>query len=139
MKRLGQINLFTKRVTTKAPEPLERQVHILIADTLRWSISPGWVWFHPANGELRTDATGVLLKRMGVVPGVSDFILISPPHGKVHALELKRKGKKPTEEQALFLAQVGMAGGEVAWADNSKDAIEILKGWGALTTRLQFD
>jgi len=139
MKKLGQINLFTKRVTTKAPAPIERQVHILLADTLRWSISPGWVWFHCPNGELRNDATGALLKRMGVLPGVSDFILIGPPHGRVHVLELKRKGRKPNNDQELFMAAVTMTGGAAAWADNSKDAIEILKGWGALTTRLQFD
>ena len=40
MKRLGQINLFTKRVATKAPEPIERQVHILLADTCLLYTSP---------------------------------------------------------------------------------------------------
>ena len=40
-----------------------------------------------------------MLQRMGVLPGVSDFVLVSPPHGQFHALELKRKGEEPSEEQ----------------------------------------
>ena len=49
--------MFTKRIRKPAP-PLERSVHIAIADTLRVGLKPGWLWFHPANGELGTTPPG---------------------------------------------------------------------------------
>ena len=50
-------------------------------DTIRVGKSPGWIVFHPANGELRDTETGARLKRMGVLPGVSDIVLVGPPPG----------------------------------------------------------
>lgn len=136
MTKIGQIDMFTKRVR-RPPDPLERELHIAIADTLRkGGLSEGWIWFHPANGEDRRDNTGALLKRMGVLPGVSDLIFIAPPYGKVHALELKRRGKKPTQEQWDFIDAVQAAGGVASWADNYDDAIKILTHWGALSPRM---
>ena len=41
----GQPDLFTKRVR-KGPAPKERALHIAVADTLAWGISPGWLWTH---------------------------------------------------------------------------------------------
>ena len=131
----GQIDLFTKRVK-KPPAPLERAVHIAIADTLRVGLLPGWLWFHPANGELRDNATGALLKRMGVKPGVSDFVLMAPPHGRMHVLEIKRRGMTPTPAQYEFLDSVTISGGQAAWCDSYDQAVEILKEWGALSERL---
>jgi hypothetical protein len=69
---------------------------------------------------------------MGVRAGVSDFILISPEGGKAHALELKAKGKKPTQTQKDFMCDVVRAGGEADWADNFDDAMEILRRWNAV-------
>lgn len=136
MKKPGQIDLFTKRVR-KPPDPLERELHIAVADTLRkGGLTPGWVWFHPANGEDRRDNTGALLKRMGVQPGVSDLILCAPPYGRFHALELKRRTKKPTEEQRWFMGAIQAAGGIADWCDNYDDAITILRHWGAISPRM---
>ena len=75
----------------RPPRASEFATHCAIADTLRVGISPGWIWFHPPNGELRLDGAGARLKRMGTKPGASDFILIAPPAGRSHALELKRR------------------------------------------------
>ena len=38
---------------------------------------------------------------MLTTPGISDFILIGPPHATTHALEIKKLVKKPTKEQAI--------------------------------------
>lgn len=131
-----QRDLFTKRVR-KPPAPYEFAVHCMVADVLRLSAAPGWLWFHPANGEYRDKATAGRLKRMGVRPGVSDFILIAPPAGRVHALELKRRGEMPSEAQKAFLALVCGAGGQAGTADTFEGALTILKGWGAVTTKLK--
>jgi hypothetical protein len=131
----GQIDLFTKRVR-KAPDALERELHIAVADHIRWAIRPDVIWFHPANGELRSDSTGALLKRMGVRPGVSDLLFAAPPQARLHALELKRRGKRPTPEQTAFLDAVRAIGGVSAWADSYDKAIELLKAWDILSDRL---
>ena len=133
MSKPGQIDLFTKRVR-KATSPRERELHIAIADTLRVACQPGWIWWHVPNGELRTHATGALLQRMGVKPGVSDFNLLNVT-GTFHALEIKRVGEKPTEAQARWMAQVALCHGRVAWVDGYNEAVEVLQEWGALSPR----
>lgn len=134
---MAQLDLFTKRRGKRPPPAIERRVHIALADTLRVGLAPGWVWFHPANGELRDLRTAQLLQRMGVIPGVSDFILAGPPQARLHALELKRTGRKPTEAQNAFLDAVEAIGGVAGWADTFDGAIELLKRWGALSSRLK--
>jgi hypothetical protein len=131
MTKLGQVDLFTRRIRKPPPVP-ERATHIALADTLKWSLMPGWVWFHPPNGEKRDKSTADLLKRMGVKPGVSDFCFIAPPVGRFHALELKRKGAKPTDAQYDFMMAVAAAGGTAEWVDNYEDAVDVLRDWGAV-------
>jgi hypothetical protein len=132
-----QADLFSKRRRGRKAKPaLEFVVHCMIADALRVSLSPGWLWFHPANGELRSDATGARLKRMGVLAGCSDFILAGPPEGRLHALELKRQGEQPGEHQQRFLALVEACGGRSAWVDSFDAAIVVLGRWGAVRAKL---
>ena len=56
----------------------ERSTHIAVADMLGKLAAPGWWFSHIASGELRTEATGRLLKRMGLKPGIPDLLLIAP-------------------------------------------------------------
>lgn len=134
MTAFGQPDLFTKRVRKPPPAP-ERSLHIAVADMLRRFLSPGWVAFHPANGEHRTEATGALLKRMLVLPGVSDFILLGPGP-IVCALELKKQGNTPSHEQKAFLAAVRAIGGHAEWTHSYNQAISILAEWGALRIKV---
>lgn len=130
----GKLNLFAgKRQRGKRPPPaLEFATHCAIADLLRVAIAPGWLWYHPGNGENRDAITGARLQRMGLRPGVSDFIFIAPPSGRTFALELKRRGQKPTEAQARFLAAVRDAGGLAEWVDSFDAAVAVLERWGAV-------
>jgi hypothetical protein len=126
----------------RLPPAPEFAVHCLIADTLRRSLSPGWIWFHVPNGEKRParidkrgrriSKEGGRLKRMGVLPGVSDFLLIAPPSARLYALELKRRGETPSEDQRLFLRAVRAAGGAAEWVDSFDGAIAVLKSWNAV-------
>lgn len=128
-------DLFGKRLV-KPPPASEFAVHCLIADILeRWK-TPGWLVTHFPAGELRDKAIGGRLKRMGMQRGWSDFILVAPPQGRFHALELKRKGAKPTPEQTAFLEAVRAIGGEAVWVDSFERAIEVLMAWGALRTKV---
>jgi len=120
------------------PGPSEFEIHCTVADYLRNGLAPGWIWFHPANGELRNKATGGRLKRMGVMPGVSDILLASAPYATLHALELKRKGEKLRLDQREWMGMVASIGGETAWADSVEAALLILTRWGAISTRIHF-
>jgi hypothetical protein len=122
---------------TRPPAATEFATHCAIADTIRVNLAPGWLWFHCPNGELRPDGAGARLKRMGTRPGVSDFLLVAPPRGRLHALELKRRGERPTNAQHAFLADLADAGGLSAWVDSYGDAIEQLKAWGALKRSIE--
>jgi hypothetical protein len=144
-----QLHLFRGRRQRgrKAPPPKEFLVHCAIADTLRRWIEPGWIWFHVPGGEERParigpdgkrfSPAGERLRRMGLRPGVSDFVLIAPPLGRVHALELKRHGKQPTEAQLAFGGELTAAGGVFAWTDTYAGAITTLQSWGALPATIK--
>lgn len=107
-------------------------VHTQVADLLTIALSPGWLWFHVPNGELRNKIIAARLKRMGVKAGVSDFILIAPYGARVHALELKKQNCKPTKLQDAFMAHVRSIGGEAAWTDSFEGAHHILATWHAI-------
>jgi hypothetical protein len=128
--------LDTRRKARRAPPPPERSVHIALARTLDIALSSDFLWFHPANGEKRELKTAQLLVALGVKPGVSDFILAGGPGGQLHALELKRRGLKPSPSQRAFLERVRAVGGKAAYADNFDDALRILKEWGAVRVTL---
>ena len=59
------------------------------------------IWTHIANGEHRSEATGALLKRMGVRPGVPDLLIA--PDGLHCWMEIKRsRGGTLSEAQRQF-------------------------------------
>jgi hypothetical protein len=128
----SQLSLFTRRRAAKPPPVPEFHLHCVVADLLRQCKQPGWVWFHVPNGEARDEIAGGRLKRMGTRRGVSDFVLIAPPNGRAHVLELKRRGCKPTTDQYSFLLEVEEAGGVSAWVDSFDQALAVLKRWGAV-------
>jgi hypothetical protein len=129
--------------------PSEFEIHVTVADYLRNGLAPGWLWHHPANGGerpafinksgKRVSFEGSRLQRMGVVPGVSDLLLYKAPGAQLHALELKRKGERPSNAQSAWLDDVRLIGGKAEWADNVDDAMKILEDWGAIRTRQSFE
>lgn len=119
----------------RLPPPLERRTHIALADLLRLQAHHrGWWWSHVGSGEHRTEQTGALLKRMGLRPGMLDFLLIAPS-GQHHWLELKRGNAPLTQAQEAFIAE--LEGRGVPWfvARDYDAAVNQLKQWGALCER----
>ena len=110
-----------KRKTT------ERDIHCAVADHLKRRAKPGVVYFHVPNAP-RSAVTGAILKRMGMLAGVSDFILF---HAKeLFALELKAPGGRPTETQLEFQSRVRNAGGHAVVAEGLDEALGCLSLWG---------
>lgn len=109
----------------------EAALQYAVIEHLRLAGVPGLVYFHVPNEGKRTTEEGAHLKRMGMLPGASDLILIAPGLGSA-ALELKAKGEKPTPEQLAFSYAWCEAGGVYDWADTIDKALAILTRWGFL-------
>lgn len=133
-KRVGQIDLFTRRVRSPPP-PKEFSIHVMVADTLKRWCRPTFRYTHIPNGELREDSTAAKLKRMGVVPGWPDFAIVGQPHG-FYGLEMKRKGEKLTPDQEVFQAFCQSAGLPYKVAYTYGEAIAWLAAWGVLRVSL---
>ena len=104
----------------------EEKIHCAVADYLRQTNTSA-VWFHPANGGKRNVIEAKKLKRMGVLPGVSDFIFLKD--GQAFALELKSDEGRLTPKQSEFLERWQDSGGESAWTKGIDSAIAMLKHW----------
>jgi VRR-NUC domain len=117
------------------PSPKELVLHISLADNLRWSAAPGWLWGHYPAGEHRDLRTAAKLKAMGVQRGWPDLLLFSPS-GQLHALELKRIGGRLTVDQEAFATWCAKAGVPHAVVRSLDEAIRCLSGWGALRVKI---
>lgn len=88
--------------------------------------------FHVPNGGYRSaiEATNHL-KRMGVVSGVPDLVVII--RGQAHFLELKAPGGSTSDTQKFTMRRIREAGAPIAVADSMDAALATLAGWGAFT------
>lgn len=132
-KTYGQPAASQPTGSRRRPIPLasERRTHIAIADLLWRAAAPGWWWSHVPSGEYRTEQTGKLLRRMGLKPGMFDFVLIAPD-GRHHWLELKRGTAPLSEAQREFQTMLTQRGVPAAVARSFDDAVIWLKIWGVL-------
>jgi hypothetical protein len=115
----------------KPPAPKEITLQMSVAYLLRRLCRPEWRWTHFPAGELRDEATAKKLRAMGLQRGWPDILLIDPI-GRLHALELKRRGETLSHEQEAFRAWCCDHGVPHAVADDLRGATEILTSWGAL-------
>jgi VRR-NUC domain len=121
---------------TRPPPALEVATHIALADTLRkGGLQPGWIWSHIGHGGKRSEETGRLLKRMGLAPGIPDFLFIAPD-GRHHWLELKRGRAPLTDAQKKFQLEMNMRGVPCGVARSYQDAICQLTEWGAVRVKV---
>ena len=133
----GQLSLFgSKRQRGKAPPtPLEDKLHKEAFKVWRRWKHPDWKMFHIPNGGRRDIITAVNMKRMGVMAGAPDFVLLSP-HSQTYFLELKRRGGQLSQTQLEFKAWCLKHGYPHAVCDNLEDVIAILSHWGALRMKV---
>lgn len=114
----------------------ENAIQRTVFDHIRQRGVPGLIAFHPKNGGIhqRGRRRGINAG-LGVVPGVSDVILLHD--GQFFALELKRDGEKVKDgdNQDKFLKSVWSAGGVAAWAAGLDSALRQLEEWGLLKGR----
>src|SRR4051794_32732400 len=109
----------------------EDQIHKAVIDALTFLHAPGVVFYHVPNGGWRHPSTAGRFARMGVRSGVPDIVL-HLPGGRTAFLELKAATGRLSPEQRRFLEQVSAIGCLTAVAYGVDQALEVLRGWGAL-------
>lgn len=81
----------------------EQQEMIAIFDWVRWNKFDKFIW-HTANERKCSVQYGMLLKRMGVLPGVTDITIARARNGYHGAfIEVKVGTNKPTQTQIDFM------------------------------------
>ena len=114
-----------------AATPKEIALHMAVAGVLRRFIKPDWRWSHYPAGELRHPRTAAKLKAMGTMPGWPDLMLLAPD-GRLHGLELKRRGSDLGEDQQDFQTWAAAHGVPYSVAWSMEDALAILGFWRCL-------
>lgn len=134
----AQRDLLTRRWRKiKSLSPSEFQIQAAIVDYVRLMARVPTLCFAVPNGELRDKRTAAKLKASGVMPGVSDLILIRQApwscdrQPQVLCLEVKTRIGKLSEAQEKFRGLVGLFGCEYTVAHSFDDGISFLEktGW----------
>lgn len=120
------------------PVPTESMEHLRFADWLRFAKRADGTpfrYFHPANGGWRHKAEAARFQRMGVSPGVPDFIVPCRvpkyPTAPGVVIEMKRtKGGRLSEEQELWLAYFRAEGWLTLVAHGADEAIRFMLDHG---------
>lgn len=120
------------KASERAPKPRESKLHADVANLLRYHCLPDWKWRHLWAGA-SNGRDGAIMKRMGVVAGWPDFVLISP-QGSVRCMELKRSGEEiergsPQAEFRMWCIAHGVPH-VVAWTMD--DVLKALGEWRCL-------
>ena len=97
---------------------------------LKADASPEWRWTHFPAGEERDKRQAAKLKAMGLQRGWPDFLLIAPG-GRLHAIEVKRRGGRMSEDQEAFAEWCQEQGVPFACVDDLREVVTTLKAWGA--------
>ena len=117
------------------PRPKELALHLAVADVLRRFARADWRWSHFPSGEHRDVRTAAKLKAMGVQRGWPDFTLFDPT-GRLHALELKRKGETLTDDQEDFQTWCIARGVPHSVSRSVDEAMMVLDAWGVLHVKI---
>lgn len=121
----------------KSRRPPRDEEHRLQCDCVSWFCLqyPAWrgLLFAVPNGGRRDGITGKKLKDEGVVPGVSDLLLLYPS-GKYHALcvEMKTPKGRQSEVQKAWQRSVERAGYKYALCRSLDDFITTIEKYLAL-------
>jgi len=131
---MASLPLYRRKARRRRIGP-EASLQITVCQHLRLTGAANMIWFHPCNEGKRSEAAGAHLKRMGMLPGVADLVIVLP--GRTCFLELKARGEGQSPEQIAFEALCRDLGFAYAVADNIDAALAILRSWGAIGRRAE--
>ena len=105
----------------------EARLQKAILQHLKLSGIPGLLYFHPANEGKRGVVTGANLKALGMLPGVSDLVIVAG--GMAHFLEIKSEKGRLSDAQRAFAVAAEQAGAKWAVAHSIEEALTVLHDW----------
>lgn len=108
----------------------EQAIHKAVVAHLNTRGVADMFWFHVPNGGKRGIIEASIFKKLGVIAGVPDIILIH--QGETFGLELKADKGTLKPSQRLALARMQNAGAKVAVAHSLDEALITLECWGVL-------
>jgi hypothetical protein len=116
--------------TPKRDNPEER-LQAAIVQHLNLLAPDNVIWFHPANGGMRSKRTAARMKALGVVPGVPDLAFVLAD-GRSAFLELKSPVGRLSPAQKAFGEKCARMEVEYAVSSDLDQCLSILKAWGVL-------
>ena len=119
-------------MTARRQRPEQATQHAVL-DHLRWRSAPDLFAFHVPNGGYRSPVEAMVLKGLGVTPGVPDIIIVHA--GKIFCLELKAEHGRVTPAQLDCHERMERAGAVVGVAVGIDQAIAWLEEHGLLKGR----
>ena len=116
----------------KAPRPLEAAIQVAIVRYLRLALPGAVIHASPGGAKLAGNARdrGIAmhkLKSMGMLVGFPDLIVLW--RGSLFALEVKRSGEDPDEDQLWVGRRIVANGGKWAVVRSVDDAKACLAEW----------
>lgn len=99
---------------------------------VKWMRNANLIHIHIPNGMYRTEISGSLLKKMGVMTGFPDYLIFNPPPPPYEnyrhvALEMKRrKGGAPSDNQLEWLKYLPTIGILGVIAEGAQNAVGFL-------------
>lgn len=118
-----------KHKRPKRPPNLMREdvLHRVVIEHLASRARHGVAYWHTPNGGKRHLYEAAKLKKMGVLAGMPDLLLLRD--GKLYALELKTEAGRVSDCQHLALAMLSSAGAQIAVAYGLSEALAKLEAW----------
>lgn len=107
----------------KPAPPLEKDIQAAILQYLR--LRNVFAWRNNSGMQLIPNKGGGMRAIRIGLPGSADILGIMPD-GRFLAIEVKRPGKMPTDEQRAFLGQIEANGGVAVVAHSVDDVISLL-------------
>ena len=104
----------------------EQAIQRAVLEHLRLRGAPDLFAFHPANGGYRSPVEAMVLKGLGVTPGVPDVVIVHA--GKCFGLELKAERGRVTPAQLDCHERMERAGAVVGVAVGIDEALAWLEG-----------
>lgn len=101
----------------------ENEIQRAVFANIRQRAMPGVVAWHVPNDPSSR-------RKAGYLAGVSDINAVH--RGKFYALELKKDGGRPSQEQMKFISDINAAGGFAVVAEGRDEALAILESWGLI-------
>lgn len=120
---------MTRRKVVRAS--FEDLIQSGIIDLLNLCADPRTIYFHIPNGIPANAIAGARFKRLGMLAGAPDLLIITPD-GLPHFIEVKSPHGFQSEVQSHFAARCGVIGVDYVICRSITAAEDILRSWGAL-------